>query len=155
MKINEYLDQPNVYEGDLQLEKLLEKGMDSTLAKSIWESIANGSADVAVTLIWAKIVAQQICNDVFDSDTGIDKSPAALKAIGHWGRVDNYAAAEDLMQTYSNFDEHDEHGNPLPPKRWTAKEWLHFIQRNGLLLDVNEKTAINEINKLRGKLGIK
>lgn len=155
MRITDYLNQPDAYEGALELEKLLTSGVNSTLAKPLWESIADGSADVAETLIWVMHVAREIEKHVINVKVAVDAAPAALKAIGFYGRVDPYRDVRNLIETFAAFDEFDQEGKVVEGKKWTAKKWLEFIQSQGLLLESDEKTAINRINEIRNDLNLK
>lgn len=153
MRIDEYLKQHHDYESDNDLERLVKGHKNSTIAAEFWSTIADGSADVSETLIWVQQVAKEINEHVINGKDR-DASPAALKAIGFWGRIDRDHATRELMKILAAFDEIDDKGHPLPRARWTATRWLECLHSHGLLQEVSEKTALNKINNWRKDLGI-
>jgi hypothetical protein len=153
MRIDEYLEEPDAYEADKNLERLVNGHKNSTIAAELWSAIAEGSADVGETLIWVQHVAEEISKHVINGNDR-DAAPAALKAIGFWGRIDNDHAARELMEMLSAFDEIDDKGHHVPRARWTATKWLACLRSHGHLQVIPEKTALNKINNWRKDLGI-
>lgn len=138
---------------DPELLRVLDGRPDTTTAARVWSSIADGSASVEDTLAWAQHVARDIqTNVVIGAER--DAAPAALKAIGFYGRVDVYRAAREYLDTVAAFDVLDEQGVPVQFARQPASAWLKLLRSAGHLLDVAEKTAINQINNWRKELGI-
>lgn len=156
MHINEYLkraaeqgDGPH----DPELESLLDGKLDSTAAGRFWAAVADGSASVDDTLVWAQKVARRVVADVVNGSDG-DAAPAALKAIGFYGRIDKHRSARDYLELITEFDVLDEQGNPLPVERLPAPQWLRLLHDAGHMTDLETKTAINKINAWRKELGI-
>jgi hypothetical protein len=156
MRINEYLnraDEQGDGPHDPKLEALLGGKPDSTAAGRFWAAVADGSALVDDTLAWAQQVARRVVADVVNGPDR-DAAPAALKAIGFYGRIDKHRTARDYLALIAEFDVLDEQGNPLPPERLPASQWLRLLRRAGHLAGVPDKTAINQINTWRKELGI-
>ncbi len=156
MHINEYLKRAaEQWDGphDPEFEALLDGKTDSTAAGRFWAAVADGSASVEDTLAWAQKVARRVVADVVNGSDR-DVAPAALKAIGFYGRIDKYRTARDYMSLIAEFAVLDEQGNPLPVERLPATQWLRLLRRAGHMKDLEEKTAINKINAWRKELGI-
>jgi hypothetical protein len=153
MRIDEYLKQHQDYESDNDLERLVKGHKNSTIAAALWSTVADGSADVVEALIWVQHVAKEINKDVIHGKDR-DMAPAALKAIGFWGRIDRDHAARELMEILAAIDEIDDKGHPLPRARWTATRWLECLHSHGHLHEIPEKTALNKINNWRKDLDI-
>ena len=156
MKISEYLktlSKSGESECDLEFQRLWEGRSDTTIASRIWKEIAAGSASVVDTLVWSMHVANQIKNNVIDGSER-DAAPAALKAIGFYGQVDQYRSAREFMEIAGTFDFLDEQGNALPRRRLTASQWLVLLRKSGHLSGLNDKSAPNRINEWRKDLGI-
>jgi hypothetical protein len=153
MRIDEYFKQHHDDDSDKDLERLVKGHKNSTIAAELWSTIADGSADVGETLIWVQHVANEINEHVVNGKDR-DAAPAALKAIGFWGRIDHDHATRELMEILAAFDEIDDKGQPLPRTRWTATRWLERLRSHGHLQEISEKTARNKINNWRKDLGI-
>lgn len=156
MRIDHYLQNlpPNIGEhSDPELQRVLDGRPDSTTAARVWVSIADGSASVEDTLTWAQHVACEIQSNVVNGAER-DAAPAALRAIGFYGRVDVYRSAREYLDTVATFEVLDEHGVPVRLARQPASAWLKLLRSAGHLLDVTDKTAINQINTWRKELGI-
>lgn len=156
MKISEYLRELSTIDepvGDLEFQCLLDGKLDTTTAARVWTEIADGSASVGNTLLWAVHVANQIKDSVINGSER-DAAPAALKAIGFYGQVDPYRPARESMEIVAAFDFLDEQGNALPSRRLPASEWLRMLRKAGYLDGINDKSALNRINEWRKDLGI-
>jgi hypothetical protein len=159
MKIRVYLKQvaerqPTAFEWGPEFEAALHK-MDTTIAKQMWLDIASGEADVVETLAWVQRVAKQIRDTVIKkSASDRDAAPAALKAIGFYGRSDTHRRAKEHMQMLSSFDGLDGNGNPVRQRPLTGKQWISILRRAGFLKGEKDKTATNLVNKWRKELGI-
>lgn len=153
MQIDQFLLTNDTEQADAELASLLDGKPDTTAAAELWAAIADGSASVEVALAWAQHVAREIEKNVVNG-ADRDAAPAALRAIGFYGRVDKYRTAKDYLATVASFDVLDEAGNPLPPERLPASQWLRLVRRAGHLVGVPDKTAINQINTWRKELGI-
>jgi hypothetical protein len=153
MRIDEFMRANDIGHDDLELEALLGGKTNTTAAARMWASIADGSASVWDALAWVQHVARKIDKNVVNGSDR-DAAPAALRAIGYYGRVDKYRTARDYLVTVASFDSIDEAGNNLVPERLSALKWLRLLRSAGHLLDVNDKTAINHINAWRKELGI-
>lgn len=154
MRIDHYLKQrADADFSDPELLRLLDGKRDTTTAARLWASIADGSASVDDTLAWAQHVAQAITGNVVNGAER-DAAPAALRAIGFYGRVDAYRSAREYLDIVASFDVMDEQGVPLPPARQPASAWLKLLRSAGHLVDLEDKTAINKINTWRKELGI-
>lgn len=63
---------------------------DATAAAELWRAIAEGRADEATTIAWAREVAGQVVAKVLDSDLPANRrAEKARQAIGLEGRVDS------------------------------------------------------------------
>lgn len=156
MRIDQYLQSlpPDTAEhSDPELLRVLEGKPDTTTAARVWGAIADGSASVEDTLAWAQHVASEIQANVVNGAER-DAAPAALRAIGFRGRVDAYRAAREYLETVAAFDVLDEHGAPIRLARQPGSAWLKLLRSAGHLLDVSDKTAINQILTWRKELGI-
>lgn len=156
MRINHYLQSllPDTAEhSDPLLLRVLDGRPDTTTAARVWASIDDGSASVEDTLAWAQHVAREIQANVVNGAER-DAAPAALRAIGFYGRVDAYRDAREYLETVASFDVLDEHGVPVRLTRQPASAWLKLLRSAGHLLDVADKTAINQINAWRKELDI-
>jgi hypothetical protein len=73
---------------------------DATAAAELWRAIAEGRADEATTLAWAREVAGQVVAKVLDSDLPANRrAEKARQALGLEGRVDAQASAlEELLR---------------------------------------------------------
>lgn len=156
MRIDHYLQNlpPDTGEhGDPELLRVLDGRPDTTTAARVWASIADGSASVEDTLAWAQHVAREVRANVVNGAER-DAAPAALRAIGFYGRVDVYRAAREYLATVSSFPVVDERGVQVQLAQQPASAWLKLLRRAGHLLDVADKTAINQILTWRKELGI-
>ncbi|MDH4466149.1 MAG: hypothetical protein QE290_19145 [Acidovorax sp.] len=156
MRIDHYLQSlpPDTGEhSDPELLRVLDGRPDTTTAARVWAAIADGSASVEDTLAWAQHVAREIQANVIDGAER-DAAPAALRAIGFYGRVDVYRSAREYLETVATFEVLDEHGVPVRLARQPASAWLKLLRSAGHLLDVTDKTAHNQINAWRKELGI-
>ena len=126
---------------------------DTTAAARLWERIARGEEGVVETLLWAQHVAKAITKSVINSQER-DAAPAALKAIGFYGRVDPYRDAKWELEIWLEFDSIDERGNPIPKKRPTAAECLRYLNMGGHMLGIPEKTALNRISEWLREFGL-
>lgn len=154
MRIDKYIQQAADYEfDDLELQKLLDGKTDSTKAARVWSSIAEGSAPVEIALLWMQHVAREVIANVVDNDER-DAAPAALRAIGFYGRLDAYRNARDYFATVASFNVIDEQSNPVVLGRQPASVWLKLLRSAGHLKDIDDKTAINKINTWRKELEI-
>lgn len=153
MRIDHYLQQGGADLDDLELHRLLDGRRDTTTAARVWASIADGSASVENALAWAQHVAREIAANVVNGAER-DAAPAALKAIGFFGRPDPYRAAREYLDIVASFDVMDDHGAPVQLSRQPASAWLKLLRNAGHLLDLEDKTAINKINAWRKELGI-
>jgi hypothetical protein len=156
MRIDQYreLEAPDGAEHtDPELLRVLDGRPDTTTAARLWASIADGSASVDDTLAWAQHVAQAITANVVNGAER-DAAPAALRAIGFYGRVDAYRSAREYLDIVASFDVMDERGAPVRLARQPASAWLKLLRSAGHLLDLEDKTAINKINTWRKELGI-
>lgn len=141
MRIDEYLKKPHAYEADYDLERLVKGHKNSRIAADLWSAIAEGSADVGETLIWVQHVAEEIGKNVINGKDR-DAAPAALKAIGFWGRIDSDHATREMMKILMAFEDDDK----LPLAKWPAPKWLLCLRSHGYLREVRDKTAENKIN---------
>lgn len=156
MRIDQYLQSvppESVEHCDPELLRLLDGRPDTTTATRLWAAIAGGSASVDDTLAWAQHVACEIQANVVNGAER-DAAPAALRAIGFYGRVDMYRAAREYLETVASFEVLGEHGAPVQLARQPASAWLKLLRSAGHLHDVADKTAINQINAWRKELGI-
>jgi hypothetical protein len=159
MNINKYLASRPESDFDYgpEFQRLLDatSGVpsDTTAAARLWERIACGEEGVVETLLWAQHVANAITKSVVNSRER-DAAPAALKAIGFYGRVDPYRDAKWELFLLLSFDELDEHGNPIPRKRPAAAECLRVLKKGGYMLGIPEKTALNRISEWLRELGL-
>lgn len=156
MRIDHYLQglpPESAEHGDLELLRVLDGRPDTTTAARVWAAIADGTASVEDTLAWAQHVAREIQANVIDGAER-DAAPAALRAIGFYGRVDVYRSAREYLDTVATFEVLDEHGAPVRLARQPASAWLKLLRSAGHLLDLEDKTAINKINAWRKDLGI-
>ena len=129
---------------------------DTTAAARLWERIARGEEGVVETLLWAMHVAEAITKSVINSRER-DAAPAALKAIGFYGRKDTYRDAKEMLFSWfvlCAIDSIDEHGNSTPPKRPTAAECLRILNMHGHMLGIPEKTALNRISEWLREFGL-
>ena len=159
MNIKDYIKQAHKRDPDIgdfgpNFERLLEGRCGTTEdAKQIWAAIADGTAHVVETLLWAQCVAERINQDVIRG-TKRDKAPDALKAIGFYGVSEPYRRAKECMISVADFNVLDSNGNEVRPKRGTAEQWLKFLRSQGHFCRTKKKTAINMINTWRKDLGI-
>ncbi len=126
--------------------------LDTTEATKIWVSIANGKTDVGQALLWVQLIAKRIVNTVVVHSER-DAGPAALKAIGFYGRSDPHRDAKRYMSDISTFD-YDDEGNSSSMRRITGKQWVGNLRKQGYLSDVKDKTAVNLVDIWRKELGI-
>lgn len=148
MRIDQYLQEVPPAPYDPELQRLLDGKADTTTAATLWASIADGSAAVEDTLAWAQHVAREIATNVVKGAER-DAAPAALRAIGFYGRVDAYRSAREYLVTVASFPVLDEQGAPVQLARQPASAWLKLLRNAGHLLDLEDKTAINKINTWR------
>ena len=166
MNITEYLGQcaksphdPDFgpWWGDRQLSEMLgtrlDCPLDTTDAAKLWASIANGEADVVETLLWVQYIAQRINANVIEAGER-DKAPAALKAIGFYGRADVYREARESMLVLSQMSPIDDQGNQVPNPRRSGSAWVRLLKGSGYLAGIDDKTAVNKANEWRKELGI-
>lgn len=153
MRIDQFIREAASEHHDAELQRLLDGKPDTTTAANLWASIADGSASVADTLAWAQHVAREIAANVVNG-TERDAAPAALRAIGFYGRVDAYRAAREYLDLVASFPVVDERGVQVQLARQPASAWLRLLRSAGHLLDLEDKTAINKINTWRKELGV-
>jgi hypothetical protein len=71
---------------------------DATAAAALWRAIADGRADDATALAWAKDVAVQVVAKVLPTDLPANRrAEKARAALGLEGRVDQNAELKDLV----------------------------------------------------------
>lgn len=153
MRLDQYIQQLGEGTPDQELQRVLDGKPDTTTAARMWASIADGSASVGDTLEWAQHVARQITANVVNGAER-DAAPAALKAVGFYGRVDAYRAAREYLSIVASFPVLDEQGATVQLARQPASAWLKLLRSAGHLVDIDDKTAINKIGIWRNELGI-
>ena len=156
MNIDEYLKEwRDTTDGwiDKSFYDLLHKG-DTSEAARIWSEIADGTASVPDTLMWAKHVATKVVKQVVSADTFANRrAEAALKAIGFSGQIDKFRDAKRCMEVLGAFDIIDDQGNSVP-KRWSGRKWVESLRSMGFLNDVPDNTAITRVNEWRKEFGL-
>ena len=81
--------------------ELLHEAMrgDATAAAELWQAIAEGRADDATTLAWAREVAVQVVAKVLPSDLPANRrAEKARMALGLEGRIDTNRALADWVE---------------------------------------------------------
>lgn len=124
-------------------ENALHRANATTEAIAVWEMIANGTADVVQTLIWAQCIAKRIKIQVINKSER-DAAPGALKALGFFGRRDRHRAAREALLSIACFEFEREDGRPL---RMTSTDWANWLRDHGYLKGVKSKTAVNLVTE--------
>ena len=88
-------------ETSLELEKAL--AGEPGAVKTIWESIVNGTANLADRDTWLEAVAKRVVRDVIPVEA-CDRSSAALKAIGFTTFFDKHWDARKDLEALDGFE---------------------------------------------------